>query len=272
MFLIEDEVDLKKFSGVAHVHPTAHIAKGAEIGKGVVVGPHACIGPQVVLSDGVHIGANAIIEGKTFVGDDTKISSFATIGVKPQDLKYQGENTELIIGKRNDIREYANISIGTDTGIGKTEIGDDNLIMVYSHVAHDCIIGNHVILANSVQVAGHVEIGDHAVIGGMCGIHQFSRIGMLAMVGAASVVVQDVAPYCMVQGDRAVLVGLNGVGLRRQGIKDARLSQLRDIYNVVFKENLTVRDAIRKMDELPDSPERSEMITFLEGSDRGICR
>ncbi len=272
MFLVENEIDVKSFEGFAKVHPSAHIAKGADISEGVIIGPHACIGPQVKLDKDVKIGAHAIVEGKTSVGKETAISSFATVGVKPQDLKYNGENTDLIIGERNDIREYVNISIGTDTGNGRTVVGNDNLFMVYSHIAHDCIIGDHVILANSVQVAGHVEIGDHAVVGGMCGVHQFSRIGMLAMVGAASVVVQDVAPYCMVQGDRAVMVGLNGVGLRRFGVRDERLSELRDIYNVVFKENLTVRDAIRKMQDLPDSSERQVMIEFLEVSDRGICR
>ena len=170
MFECSEVLDPGSVTGVS-IHPTAIVAKGAEFGKDVVIGPHAMVGPKVLLEDGVKIGARALVEGRTFVGKNTAIYSSATVGVAPQDLKYAGEDTTLTIGENNTIREYVNISIGTEGGGGKTIIGDNNLIMVYSHIAHDCRIGSHCIFANGVHLAGHVVVEDYAVFGGMSGGH-----------------------------------------------------------------------------------------------------
>jgi UDP-N-acetylglucosamine acyltransferase len=255
------------------IHPTAIIAKGAEIGSHCIIGPHAVVGPQVRLGNHVQIGPGAIVEGRTTVGEETKIFAYATVGMMPQDLKYRGEEAELVVGKRNAIREYVNISIGTEGGGNITRIGDDNLFMVYTHIAHDCMIGNHCIFANSVQIAGHVEVGDGVVFGGMSGAHQFTRFGDLAMVGAAAVVVQDVPPFCMVQGDRAQINGLNVVGLRRRNLGSELFGQIKAMYRTVFNENLTLEDAIKAIEEkIPDSQYRASFVGFLKKSARGICR
>jgi UDP-N-acetylglucosamine acyltransferase len=255
------------------IHPQALVAEGAEIGPGCVIGPRAVIGPQVKLGRNVQVGPGAIIEGRTSIGDETRIFAYATIGSIPQDLKYKGEDAEVVIGSRNAIREYVNISIGTEGGGSITRIGDDNLIMVYTHIAHDCIIGNHCIFANSVQIAGHVEIADGVVFGGMSGAHQFTRFGDLAMVGAAAVVVQDVPPFCMVQGDRAQINGLNVVGLRRKGLSSELFSQIKTMYRLVYSENLTVEDALSAIEsKVSDSDYRRKFVDFLRKSTRGICR
>lgn len=255
------------------IHPTAIISQGAEIGKGVELGPHVVIGPKVQLGDHVKIGANAIIEGKTRIGDGTKIYAMATIGTAPQDLKYMGEECELEIGKDNLIREYANISIGTSGGGGVTRIGHKNLVMAYTHIAHDVQIGSNCIFANGVQIAGHVKIADSVVFGGMSGGHQFCSFGRNAMIGAGAIVVQDVLPFTMVQGDRAKPIGLNVVGLRRAQIKGQQLKEIKSIYRIIYEENLTTQDAILKIEEeVSDSPYKDDFIHFLKYSERGICR
>lgn len=268
-----DTVEFKSVGKGVKIHPTAVVAKGAEFGEDVVVGPFAVIGPKVKISDRAEIGAYCAIEGRTFVGAETKVFSHATLGTPPQDLKYKGEDSRLEIGSQNAIREYANISIGTEGGGGVTRIGNGNLIMAYTHVAHDCVIKDHCIFANGVQIAGHVEIGDHVVFGGMSGGHQFCRFGEGAMVGAGAIVVQDVPPYCMVQGDRASINGLNMVGLRRSGIKAQNLKDIKDIFKALYRENLTIEDALLKIKEqVADSPYKSKFLEFLGTSKRGICR
>jgi UDP-N-acetylglucosamine acyltransferase len=257
----------------AGIHPGAIVSSNAKIGKGVSIGPNAMIGPHVTLADGVIVGAGAIVDGKTSVGERTKIFPYATVGSLPQDLKYRGEDSELVIGTDNLIREYVNISLGTEGGGGLTRIGNHNLFMVYTHIAHDCIVGDHCIFANSVQIAGHVEVGDGVVFGGMSGAHQFSRFGSMAMIAAASVVVQDVPPFCMVQGDRAGINGLNLVGLRRKGISSEEMSQVKQMYRLVYQDNLTLSDAMAKIEEgIPDSIYRKLFLEFLSKSQRGICR
>jgi len=255
------------------VHRNAVVAAGAEIASGCIIGPGAIVGPKVKLAKGVQLGAGAVVEGRTSVGADTKIYAHATIGVIPQDLKYRGEEATLEIGERNQIREYVNISIGTEGGGGLTKIGHDNLFMVYTHVAHDCIIGSHCIFANSVQLAGHVIIEDGVVFGGMSGAHQFTRYGTMAMIAAGSVVVQDVLPYCMVQGDRAAVSGLNVVGLRRKGLSQAEFSSIKEAFRLVFKENLTLEEAgTRIQSDVEATSYRDEFLRFLQQSKRGICR
>jgi UDP-N-acetylglucosamine acyltransferase len=268
-----DHIDPKSSHPDVQIHPTAMVAKGAELGKGVVIGPGALIGPNVKLGDGVMVNGYAAVDGHTEIGAESVISSFATIGTPPQDLKYKGEETRLVIGARNQLKEYTNISRGTATGRGITTIGSDNLIMAYTHIAHDCNIGNYCVFANGVQLAGHVEVGDRVVFGGMSGGHQFCRFGNYAMIGAGSIVVQDVPPFCMVQGDRAEICGLNVVGLRRAGLKEQEFSNIKRMFRIVFKENLTLEDALRTIVEtLPASSHKDLFVQFLKNSRRGICR
>ena len=255
------------------IHPTALIHKGAEFGVGVNIGPYAVIGPNVKLHDEVEIGPHCVVDRKVTIGARTKVSSFASIGALPQDLKYRGEDTELVIGVDNLFREYSNISIGTEGGGGRTTIGDRNLFMVYTHVAHDSVIGNSCIFANSVAIAGHVHVDDFSVLGGLSAVHQFCRIGSMAMIAGGAMVVQDVPPYCMVQGDRATPNGLNVVGLRRAGCKPEELTAIKSMYRMLYNENLTVEDAIIRMEaDLPASQWRAKFVEFLQKSERGVCR
>lgn len=256
-----------------NIHPTAMISEGAHLGKGVVVGPHAMVGPDVELADEVVIGSGAIIGGRTKVGARTKIFPMATVGSRPQDLKYEDEDTELIIGTDNAIREYVNISLGTVGGGGLTRLGNHNLVMVYSHIAHDCIIGDHCIFANGVQIAGHAVIGNHVVFGGMSGGHQFCRFGDRVMVAAGAIVVQDVPPFCMVQGDRAHINGLNVVGLRRSGLNRETISDIKKMFRLLYNENIGIEEAISRIEQgVNSSPERDIFVSFLKASERGVCR
>ena len=256
-----------------NVHPTALISQGAKLDATVVVGPNAIVGPHVALAKGVQIGAGAIISGHTTIGEGTRVFPYATVGSDPQDLKHEGEETKVVIGKNNNIREYVNISSGTVGGGGETTIGDNNLIMVYSHVGHDCHIGNNCIFANSVQLAGHVVIGDNVVFGGMAGAHQFCRFGDRAMIAAGAVVVQDVPPFCMVQGDRAKISGLNVVGLRRSGLGKELNSDIKSMFKFLYNGNLTLDDAIEKIvQSINESMPRDIFIEFLRSSERGVCR
>jgi len=267
--------DIPDVSGNAptEVHPTAIVAPGAQLGQGVVIGPYCVIGPKVVIGDRSRLISHVSVENRTWVGARTVVHPFATLGGMPQDLKFAGEDSELIIGEENSIRSYVNISIGTASGGGRTIIGRRNLLMVYVHVAHDCLIGNNVVLVNGVSVAGHVTIQDRAFLGGMSGVHQFCRIGTRAMVGGGSMVVQDVPPYCLVQGDRAAPVGLNMVALRRAGFSADALRDLKAMYRLVFSENLTVEDAILQIEAvIAPSPERQVFVEFLRLSERGVCR
>ncbi len=256
-----------------NIHSTALVHDDANIHSTAVVGPYCIIGPKVVLNKDVVVKAHAMVEGKTQVGEGTVIYSFATVGSRPQDLKYKGEETELIIGERNQIREYANISIGTDGGGGITRIGSDNLFMVYSHVAHDCIIGNYCIFANAVALAGHVTVEDGAVIGGLAAVHQFTRIGQKSMTAGGAIVVQDIPPYCMVQGDRARPNGLNLIGMKRSGMSSEKISAVKEMYRLLYRENLTLEESCNAIREtVPDILERKIFLDFLMKSERGICR
>jgi UDP-N-acetylglucosamine acyltransferase len=216
------------------IHPSAIIEPGAQIGAGVKIGPFCTIGPQVVLEDGVELVSHAAIDGRTRIGKDAKIFPFATVGLAPQDLKYQGEPTETIIGPRTVIREHASIHRGTVTGTGITRIGADCLLMAVVHVAHDCVVGDGVVIANNVALGGHVEIGDRAIIGGGAAALQFTRIGTGAMVGGLTGVTRDVTPYCRVFGSRAEILGLNIIGLRRRGVERAQMQTIQTAYKFLF--------------------------------------
>jgi UDP-N-acetylglucosamine acyltransferase len=255
------------------VHPTAIIEKGATLGSGVVVGAYSLIGKDVILQDQVRIGPHVTVEGRTTIGPRNVIYQFASIGVFPQDLKYEGEDSELVIGEGNSFRQYVNISIGSKGGGNRTVIGNNNLFMAYVHVAHDCQVRDHCIVANGVSVAGHVLVDSHAVIGGHAAIHQFCHVGQRTMIAGGSMVVQDVPPFCMVHGDRAVINGLNVVGLKRSGITGEALRDIKEMYRFLYKEGLTKDDAVARMEqEIPVSEHREIFVSFLKASERGVCR
>jgi len=216
------------------IHPTAVIDPAAHIGAGCHIGPFCVIGPQVVLGDGCHLHSHVVIDGDTHIGAGTQIFPFAAIGTIPQDLKYNGEATRLRIGARNKIREHVTINPGTVGDQSLTQIGDDNLLMIGVHVAHDCMVGNGNVLANNTTLAGHVHVGNHVVIGGLSAVHQFCRIGDHAMIGGMSGVENDVIPYGLVMGERASLAGLNLVGLNRRGFEKADIQILSKVFKELF--------------------------------------
>lgn len=251
-------------------HATAVIDPGAEIDDSATIGPYAVIGPGVTVGAGVRVGPHAYLERDTRVGQGCAISKGAVLGTDPQDLKYEGEETELIVGRRTVIREFATLNRGTAAS-GATVVGSDCLIMAYAHVAHDCRIGDHVILANAVNMGGHVEIGDWAVVGGVTAIHQFVRIGCHAMVGGGSRVPQDVAPYGMVAGNPCAAYGLNLVGLRRRGFPSETVAALRDAYRRIFQSDLNVGQAVEEISSRHDAPEEvRRLVEFIRASRRGI--
>ncbi len=219
----------------SQIHKTAIIEDGAVIGDNVKIGPYCIIGPDVKLADGVELKAHVVVDGHTTIGEGTIVYPFASLGTAPQDLKYKGEKSELIIGKNNKIREHVTMNPGTEGGAMKTIVGDNCLFMMASHVAHDCIVGNNVILANNATLAGHVEVGDCAIIGGLAAVHQFVRIGPFAMIGGMSGVEYDVIPYGLVKGERAHLAGLNYVGLERRGFSKADVQKLMKAFRQLFE-------------------------------------
>ena len=255
------------------IHPTAIIAPGAQLAADVKVGPYAVIGAEVEIGAGSSVGPHAVIEGKTRIGRDNQIFQFASVGAVPQDLKFRGEKTELVIGDRNKIREFTTLHLGTEDGGGITRVGNDNLFMAYSHVAHDCLVGNHVILANGATLAGHVEVGDFAILGGLSAVHQFTRVGAHVMASGGSMIAQDLVPYAIAQGDRAKVVGLNLIGLKRRGFSDEVLKSLKQAYKLVFRSGMKLEDAIVEIEAtLPTSPELQLLVDFLKSSDRGLAR
>lgn len=255
------------------IHPTAIIASKAELDENVEVGPYAVIGEHVSVGRGTSIGAHAVIDGWTRIGEDNRIFPMASVGGIPQDLKYKGEKTWLIIGERNTIREFTTLQPGTATGIGKTEIGNDNLFMAYCHVAHDCLIGNRVIMANGSTLAGHVLVEDFAILGGLSAVHQYVRIGESSMLSGGAMVGQDVAPFTIAAGDRARMRGLNMVGLRRRGFTSESITVLKKAYRILVYSRLRVADALTRIrNELPPIPQLCHFLEFIEKSERGICR
>jgi len=255
------------------IHPTAVVAQGAEIDPTAEIGPYAVIGPHVKLGPSVWVGPHAVVEGRTTVGAHTKIFQFASVGAQPQDLKYAGEPTRLEIGQHNQIREFTTFHIGTDGGGGLTKIGDKNLFMAYSHVAHDVHMGNGCVLANCATLAGHVTLEDHVTMGGLSAAHQFTRIGKYAFIGGGSMVTMDIPPFCTAQGDRAELTGLNTVGLTRHGFTDEQVKRVKSAYRTVFRSKLGLREALAKVRaQHPNAPEVEHFVRFIEGSERGVAR
>jgi len=255
------------------IHETAIIAQGAEIDSDVTIGPYAVIGEHVKIGSGTTVGPHAVIEGRTEIGRDNHIFQFASVGAIPQDLKFHGEESSLSIGDRNKIREFVTIHLGTEDGGGKTTVGSDNLLMAYAHVAHDCVVGNHVILANAATLAGHVEVDDFAILGGLSAVHQFCRVGCHVMASGGSMITQDVVPYTIVQGDRAKTVGLNLIGLKRRGFAPEVLKTIKQAYRLVFRSGSPLEEALAKIEnELDGSPELSVFVEFIKSSERGLAR
>jgi UDP-N-acetylglucosamine acyltransferase len=255
------------------IHPTAVVERGAEIDSSAQIGPFAVIGPQVRIGRETSVGPHAVVEGRTTLGARNRVFQFAALGAIPQDLKYRGEPTELVVGDDNQIREFTTLHIGTAGGGGITRVGDRNLIMATVHVAHDCQIGNDVILANGVALAGHVRIEDHAIFGGLAAVHQFGRIGQHAFISGGSMVVMDVPPFCTVQGDRAELTGLNSVGLTRHGVSPEVVGRLKGAYKLLFRSGLGLREAIDRVKaEVESCPEVEALVTFVQASERGVTR
>lgn len=255
----------------AHVHASAIIEDGATIGPDCIVGPFCMIGPKVRLGQGVELKSHVVVTGDTEIGDETVIFPFAVIGEIPQDLKFAGEDTKLVIGKRNRIREHVTMNTGTAGGGYVTRVGDDGLFMAGCHVAHDAQIGNHVILVNNVAVAGHVVIEDEVIVGGLSGLHQWVRVGRGAIIGALSMVTADVLPHALVQGPRGELDGLNLVGLKRRGVDRADITALRAAFLMLKQGEGSFQERAKRLEEEADSDYVREMVAFILGdSDRGF--
>lgn len=258
---------------MALVHPTASVSPQAKLADDVEIGAFAVVGPDVELGPGVVVGPQAVVSGRTILGAGTRVYPFAAVGGDPQDQKYAGEPTQLVVGDRNVIREHVTIHVGTVQGGGVTRVGDDNLIMNGVHVAHDCKVGSHTILATYSALAGHVEVGDGAVLGGYTGVHQFCRIGELVMAAANAKVSQDAPPYAMIAGDRARLVGLNSVGLKRAGLSADVQRKIKRAFHLLFKAGLRLEPALERVtEELGDEPRVARLVEFLRASERGVCR
>jgi UDP-N-acetylglucosamine acyltransferase len=258
---------------MSRIHQTALINRQAEIDSDVEIGPYSVIGAGVRIGQQTRVASHVVIEGRTSVGQGNMIYQFATIGSRPQDLKYRGEASELIIGNHNTIREYVSLNPGTAGGGMVTRVGDHNLLMMHCHIAHDCLIGSHNIIANGATLGGHVMIQDYVIVGGLVGIHQFARIGSGAILGAGSMVSKDVPPFCNATGDRARLRGLNLEGLKRRGFTTTAIDALKKAYRIIFQSKLKTKDALEKVRrEVLPTAEIDILLAFIAQSQRGICR
>lgn len=255
------------------IHPQALIDSGARIGRNVEIGPFSVIGPEVEIGDNTWIGPHVVIKGPTRIGKNNRIYQFCSLGEDAQDLKYAGESATLEIGDRNTFREYCTVSRGTSGGGAVTRIGNDNFLMAYVHVAHDCQVGNHTVFANCASLAGHVVVQDFAVLGGFTGIHQFCRVGEHCMTGIGTVAFQDIPPFIMVAGNTAKPYGINGTGLKRRGFTVDDVAALKRAYKFVYKSGLRLEAAIHELEKLREThPKIGRLIEFLRVEGRGIVR
>jgi len=262
---------------MANIHPSAIVDPQAQLADSVTVGPFTTIGPNVCIGEGSSIGAHCVIEGHTTIGRDNKIFQFASLGADPQDKKYKGEPTRLIIGDRNTIREFTTFNTGTVQDKAFTQVGNDNWIMAYVHIAHDCVVGHHTTMANNTTLAGHVEVGDWATVGGLTGVLQRMRIGAHTMVGFASHIGKDVPPFMVVDGNPLVVRGVNLVGLRRREFSAERIAAIREMHKLLYRQGLTLeqaRSAIQALaEQAPDAAQDVAMMdTFLATAVQGIAR
>jgi UDP-N-acetylglucosamine acyltransferase len=259
--------------GLVLIDPTARIDKHAQLAENVSVGSFSVIGPDVKIGSGTVIGPHVVIKGPTSIGQHNRIYQFTSIGEDPQDKKYAAELTRLEIGDRNTIREFTSMHRGTQQDHSVTQIGNDNLFMAYTHVAHDCVIGNHVIMANGASLAGHVRLNNHAILGGFTLVHQFTQIGQYSFAAMGSAITQDIPPFIMVGGKPTRPHGINSVGMERNGISAEDIRLIRKAYKIIYKMNLRLEDAIDQMEDLAgDSKELSDMVSFLRNVRRGILR
>jgi UDP-N-acetylglucosamine acyltransferase len=262
---------------MANIHPSALVDPKAQLDASVTVGPYTVIGPHVKIGAGTTVDPHVVIEGHTTIGRDNRIFQFASIGAANQDKKYKGEPTELVIGDRNTIREFTTLQVGTVQDKSRTTIGNDNWLMAYVHVAHDCIVGSNVTMANNATLGGHVEVGDWVTVGGLTGIHQFVKVGAHAMLGFQSAVSQDVPPFMLVDGNPLAVRGFNVVGLRRRGFSEERIAAVKQMHKLLYREGRTLEDARAAIEALAQSmPQAKEdvamMSAFLAGAARGIAR
>ena len=262
---------------MTQIHATAVVDAGAELASDVTVGPYAVIGAHVQIGAGSSIGAHCVVEGHTTLGSNNRIFQFASIGAAPQDKKYAGEPTRLVIGDGNTLREFVTLNTGTTQGGGITSLGDDNWVMAYVHVAHDCHIGSHTIIANATQLGGHVHVGDWAFLGGLSGVHQFVRVGAHAMTGFQTRLSQDLPPYVTAAGNPAAATGINAEGLRRRGFSAERIAQVKQMHRLLYRQGLTLAAGSSAIDALRGQLAGSEadlalMLDFLASAERGIVR
>jgi len=262
---------------MATVHPTAIVDAGAELAATVTVGPYAVIGPGVRVGEGTRIGAHCVIEGPTVIGRDNVIHAHAALGLAPQDMKYRGEPTQLIVGDRNTVFQFCTFSRGTAQDAGITRVGDDNWIMAYVHLAHDVQLGSHTVLANNATLAGHVHVGDWAIVGGLSGIHQFCKVGAHVMLGFQSHVSQDVPPFMTAAGNPLAVAGFNAEGLRRRGFSRERIALVKQMHRLLYRESLTLEKAREAIAALQGTVEGGDadieaLLSFIAGATRGIAR
>jgi UDP-N-acetylglucosamine acyltransferase len=255
------------------IHPTAIVSPEATIGAGVSIGPYCRVGDRVNIGNGCRLESHVVIEGPSTIGENNHFFPFATIGLQPQDLKFQGEETFLVIGSHNVFREYVNIHRGTQGGGGRTIIGDRNFLMVYAHVAHDCRLGNHVIMANAATLAGHVTIEDHATIGAFSGVHQFCRVGTHGYVGGYSVITKDVLPYSKTVSERDTRAfGVNSIGLERKGFTQAQIRNIKSAFRLLLQSKLNTTQAVEAIQSKIQSPEAQILVDFIKTSSRGVAK
>lgn len=255
------------------IHPSAIVDPAADIADDVTIGPYAIVGPGVVIESGSVVSSHAVLKGPTRIGTGNRIFQFASVGEDPQDKKYGGEPTTLEIGDRNIIREFTTIHRGTIQEQGITRIGDDNLFMAYTHVAHDCVIGNRVIMANAASLAGHVQVDDYAILGGFSLVHQFCRIGQYSFSAMGSVISRDIPPYVMVGGRPTKPHGINSVGLERQGFGSESIRQIKKAYKIIYKAGFKLDEAINLLrDMVAEYPEIAPLVEFLQNTGRSIIR
>jgi len=257
----------------ANIHPTAVVSPKARLGEDCLIGPYSIVGDDVELGDGVRLESHCVVDGRTTIGNETQVFPFVSIGLASQDLKYQGEASETRIGQRNKIREFVTIHRGTAGGGMLTQIGDDCLIMAQAHIAHDCLVGDGVIMANAATLAGHVIIGDRANIGAYSGVHQFCRVGKEAYVGGYSVVVKDALPFGLTVGNHAKCYGLNITGMKRRGYSRETIDSLHHAFHLLLSAKLNTTQALERIsEEITDSTEVSELVRFIQDSDRGVTK
>jgi UDP-N-acetylglucosamine acyltransferase len=252
------------------IDPTARVAAEAQIGAGVRIGAYAVVGPQVKVGAGTIVEAHAVLDGDTTLGRDNHIYPYASVGLAPQDLKYHGEATRLVIGDRNVVREFVTLNRGTGGGGGLTSIGSDNLFMAYAHVAHDCRVGNHTIFANAATLAGHVDVADHATIGAFSAVHQFCRVGVYGFLGGYTVATKDVLPYSKTVGNRARIYGVNTLGLQRRGFPADVIAAIRQAYRVLLQSRLNTSEALARLEAEPMIPEVRLLVDFIRSAKRGV--